>query len=196
LERIAEFTGWQLIASFSLDNNGYPTAKLIYRPEPDPATTSTVAKFWRKTADAQQTPPAGVVYLKMFQFKETTEPPEINEAWVCGQDYLGYPICGFLINTDSINNPDSDDYIGFRKQYVEVDASLNTSEAVQQRLQVLSKKMHTKKTYEWEAPAPPVVKPSDLVEIDGVNGKIRVEGVEVEFDGKVRLKARYFGTRL
>jgi hypothetical protein len=34
------------------------------------------------------------------------------------------------------------------------------------------------------------------VEIDGVNGKIRVEGVEVEFDGKVRLKARYFGMRL
>jgi hypothetical protein len=34
------------------------------------------------------------------------------------------------------------------------------------------------------------------VEIDGVDGKIKVEGVEVEFDGKVRLRARYFGTRL
>ena len=197
LERIVEFTGWQLISSFSLDANGYPTAKLIYRPEPDPANTSIVAKFWKKTADAQQTPPSGVVYLKMFQFKETTEPPEINEAWVCGQDYLGYPICGFLIHTDSINNPDSEDYIGFRKQYVEVDASLNTSQAVQQRLQVLSKKMHTKKTYEWEAPAPPVVKPGDLVEIDGITGKIRVDKVEVIANSTEKaMRARYNGTKV
>ncbi|MBC7330298.1 hypothetical protein H5T88_08075 [bacterium] len=196
LERILEFTGWQLIASFSTDENGYPIAKLIYRPEPDPANTGIVAKFWKTTEGANQTPPEGVVYLKMFQFKEITEPPEINEAWVCGQDYMGYPICGFLINADSINNPDSDDYLGFRKQYVEVDASLNTESAIQQRLSVLEKKMHTKKTYEWEAPAPPVVKPGDLVEIEGIEGKIRVDRVEVEWDGKVKLKAWYFGTRL
>ncbi|MGB9797823.1 MAG: hypothetical protein ACPLSK_04300, partial [bacterium] len=195
LERIVEFTGWQLISAFSLDANGYPTAKLIYRPEPDPATTNIVAKFWKTTADASQTPPAGIVYLKMLEYREKTEPPEANEVWVCGQDYYGRPICLYLINTDSINNPASDDYIGFKKSIIEVDASLNSISAVQQRLQVLSKKMHTKKTYEWVAPAPPVVKVGDLVEIDGVTGKIRVDRVEVEFRGRGEAKAVYYGEK-
>ncbi|MGC8844125.1 MAG: hypothetical protein ACP5QS_09310, partial [bacterium] len=135
------------------------------------------------------------VYLKMLEYREKTEPPEANEVWVCGQDYYGRPICLYLINTDSINNPSSDDYIGFKKSIIEVDASLNSISAVQQRLQVLSKKMHTKKTYEWVAPAPPVVKVGDLVEIDGVTGKIRVDRVEVEFRGRGEAKAVYYGEK-
>lgn len=176
LERIVEFTGWQLISSFSLDANGYPTHKLIYRPVPDPQNTPTVAKFWKTTEDAQEN--NGIAIL---EFKEITEPPDANEIWVCGMDYYSNPICDFLINTDSINNPQSEDYIGFRKRIIEVNASLNTLADVQRRLANLEKKLHTTKRYEWASSGLTTLQPGDYVEIDGVDGKVQVERIEVEF---------------
>lgn len=176
LERIVEFSGWQLISSFSLDTNGYPTHKLIYRPVPDPDTTPAVAKFWKTTEEAEEN--NGIA---MLEFKEITEPPEANEIWVCGMDYYGYPICDYLINTDSINNPSSEDYIGFRKRIIEVNASLNTLSAVQKRLANLEKKLHIKKRYEWASQGIANIKPGDYVEIDGLDMKVVIEKLEIEF---------------
>ncbi len=178
LQRIIEFSGWQLLSSYSLDEDGYPTHKLIYRPLPDPSSTPAVAKFWKTTKEAEEN--NGIA---MLEYKETTQPPEANEVWVCGMDYAGYPICAFLINTNSLNNPSHEDYIGFRKRIVEVNASLNTASAVQRRLNNLEKKMHTKRRYEWAMKGIANIFPGDYVEIDGVEGKIRVERIEVEWKG-------------
>lgn len=178
LERIIEFTGWQLISSFSLDGNGYPTQKLLYRPLPDPQNTPTVAKFGKTTEKAEEND--GIALL---EFREITEPPSANEIWVCGMDYFGYPICDFLINRDSMGNPQSEDYIGFRKGIIEINASLNDISAVQRRLKALEEELHSKKRYEWVSKWQVNIQPGDYVEIEGVEGKVMVERIEIEFEG-------------
>lgn len=187
LERIVEFSGWQLISSFSLDTNGYPTHKLVYRPVPDPQNTPTVAKFWKTTEGAEEN--NGIAIL---EFREITEPPEANEIWVCGINYYGNPICDFIINTDSINNPSSKDYIGFRKRVLEINASLNTIGDVHLRLANLEEKMHIKRRYEWKSYSVLVINPGDYVDIEGVDGKVKVEMIESKLDSKKDFMLSWF----
>ncbi len=194
LQRILEFTGWQLLTSFSVDDNGYPTGYLLYRAPPDPSSTPSKAKFWRTTEKTKEEPPEGMVYLPLLELEEEWEPPEANEIWVCGMDHLGYPIVQYWLNTPSLTEPSDGDFLGYRKVFIEVNASLNTQEAVQQRLTVLiGEKGHGKRRHEWVAPWEANLQPEDLVEMEGVDGTVMIERIEIERDGGDMLVGRYQG---